>query len=147
MTSRKNTDKIILRKNIILNKCDSDEELKEVLDLTIKTPTKVKAPTEVKAVKINESIYDDSTNSLIESLKKLYINCYDEKSKKKKSFVKEKKTNEIAIMSDDTFMKIDNIKMLKTNLFEHQKVAIKSMLDLEQTRSFETLGNAGCVLS
>ena len=80
MTSRKNTDKIILRKNIILNKCDSDEELKEVLDLTIKTPTKVKAPTEVKAVKINESIYDDSTNSLIESLKKLYINCYDEKS-------------------------------------------------------------------
>jgi hypothetical protein len=44
--------------------------------------------------------------------------------------------NEVSVLLDDRFTKVDHIPGLKTTLYPHQQTAVKAMLDLEHNRTY-----------
>jgi hypothetical protein len=70
--------------------------------------------------------------SIISEIEAYILPTHNSMYKKKPIYSVSKK---IAVLLDNTFSKVEYVNGLKTTLYEHQKTAVRAMLDLEQKRS------------
>lgn len=78
-----------------------------------------------------------SGQSILTELSKLKYHAPYYGNYKKKSFMTNSQTNIVNVELNKQFSMIDHVPGLKTALYQHQKTAVKAMLDMENGRSYE----------
>lgn len=116
-----------------------EEPIKEIKPIVPKKPT-------IADLYIpGTSILDKLQIAPIEK-KYLYQPAVKKEKKKKRRQADDEEihevTNEVEVLLDNSFTKIDHVPGLKTTLYPHQQTAIKNMLDLEYGRTI-SMSNTG----